>query len=557
VILGRPAPSGHVVLLHPDAERAAAVARMLRSQGHRVTVIEGGRRVVQTVVDRMPDLVLGALSFADPPLAAVVRGIRQALGADLPVVVIVDGPDTESLIEADDIIHEPVDPGELDLRVGGLLRREAERRLLRRKVQDLLGLYKISWAFSLSSGFDALFAHLAGESASLLKAEKGLVLLYDQERRTMYGQAPGFGLTAEQIAAVRYPVDGEARSRWNFRKNGPLLSNQAKADTRLLPQVVEALDLHSAIAAPMTRGPRVHGLLLVADRHNRAHFTEEDLNLLIAVAGEASVGVENMRLHEELKKANALLQEYDRLKSEFVAIVAHDFRKPLMAIRGFAELVLEEPDLPPEARQEFMRTVVSETEALARLADDTLLITRIETGELQYRWEELDLGPFLLDAVPMGLSEHSILMDVPADLPKVVVDPDKLRQVITNLVTNAVKYSPQGGSIVVRARARATEHVVVEVEDHGLGIPQDQLGRLFQKFQRVRTDEHLSLPGSGLGLYICRLIVEGHGGQIWVESELGKGSTFGFVLPVDARRARDARRAALEEAPTDPRVKKL
>jgi signal transduction histidine kinase len=294
----------------------------------------------------------------------------------------------------------------------------------------------------------------------------------------------------------------------------------------------------------MTRGPQVHGLLLVADRLQGAPFTEEDLNLLLAVAGQATVAVENLRLHEELKRANTLLQEYDRVKSEFVAIVAHDFRRPLMAIRGFAELVLEEPDLPLEARQEFMRTVISETDALASLANDTLLITRMETGEFEYAWNEIDLGPFILEAVPLGMSDHSILLDIPPDFPKIVTDVDRLRQVITNLTMNAVKYSPSGGSITVRCRERGTQHVVTEVIDHGLGIPQEQIAQLFQKFSRVRTDEHLKISGTGLGLYICRLIVEGLGGQIWVESELGKGSTFGIVLPIDARAAQKQRKSA-------------
>ena len=106
---------------------------------------------------------------------------------------------------------------------------------------------------------------------------------------------------------------------------------------------------------------------------------------------------------------------------------------------------------------------------------------------------------------------------------------------LTNLVTNAVKYSPAGGSIIVRVRERGTQHIVIEVVDHGLGIPPEQVGRLFQKFARVRSEDHMKVSGTGLGLYICRLIVEGHGGQIWVESEVGKGSTFGLALPVDAR----------------------
>jgi signal transduction histidine kinase len=197
-----------------------------------------------------------------------------------------------------------------------------------------------------------------------------------------------------------------------------------------------------------------------------------------------------------------------------------------------------------------MRTVINETDHLALLANDTLLITQIETGQLSYNFREMDVGPFLLEAVPLGLSDHSVMMDVPANFPRIWADPDRLRQVLNNLVSNGVKYSNAGSSVVVRVRERGTQHIVIEVVDHGLGIPPEQVGKLFQKFARVRTEDHLKVSGTGLGLYISRLIVEGHGGQIWVESELGKGSTFGLALPVDARTAQRAPAASGDRADT-------
>ncbi len=537
MILGPGAPAGHVVLVHSAPRRAEELAQLARNAGHRVSILEPGRRLAQEVVDRSPDVLVIGLGVTEPPAGRVVRTVRQALGSDVPVLVVVAADDPDQLVEADEVLREPADPGELGLRLGCLLRGRFERRALQRKVQDLLGLHKVSWAFSLSAGASGLYGHLSRQSAELVRARKGLVMLFQPERRQLVAQWPAFGLPEERVETLRYSVDGEARQRWNFRKNGPLMSNKAQADSRLLPELVSKTDMHQVLMVPLMRPGQFDGLLLVADRESGEPFSEDDLNLLLAVAGQATVAVENLALHEALKRQKALLEEYDRLKSEFVAIVAHDFRKPLMAIRGFAELVLEEPDLPPEARQEFMRTVINETDQLANLANDTLLITRMETGEFEFRWSEIDLGPFILDSVPLGLSDHSVLMDVPADFPRLVADPDRLRQVLNNLTTNAVKYSPEGGSILVRCRQRGSEHVVIEVVDHGLGIPEDQVGRLFQKFSRVRSDPHMAVQGTGLGLYICRLLIEGMGGQIWVESEVGRGSTFGFVLPIDARAA--------------------
>jgi len=532
VILGRRQSVGHLAVLHPNRERGEALVRTLRTAGHRVSVVEPSRPPLRAIVELAPDVLLVSLGLSDPPVGGLVRAVRQALGDDLGVLVLIAPEDPDALVEADEMIREPLDPGELDLRVSSVLRAQAERRQLQRRVQELLQLYKVSWAFSLAGGPDRLFAHLARQCAELVKAEKGLVLLFDDERRRMVAQHDGFGLTREQVDRARYAVDGEARSRWNFRRNGPLLSNNAQADTRLIAEIARNLELKQVLMVPLTRGPRVSGLLLAADRAQP--FNDDDLNLLLAMAGQAAVAVENLRLHEELKRANEKLTEYDRMKSEFVAMVAHDFRRPLMAIRGFAELVLEDSSLPQETRQEFMRTVIAETDGLAVLANDTLLITQIETGEFRFRWSEIELGQFLLETVPLGLSDHSVLLDIPPQFPRIVADRDRLRQVVTNLVSNALKYSPGGGSIDIRCRLRGSDNVGIEVIDHGLGIPQEQIGNLFQKFSRVRTDEHLRVQGTGLGLYICRLIVEGHGGQIWVESQLGKGSTFGVALPRDA-----------------------
>jgi signal transduction histidine kinase/CheY-like chemotaxis protein len=542
-------PLGHVAIVHEDPERGEELARLLRTAGHRVTVVVPGSRIVQSVVDCSPDLLLASHSLVDPSMASVVKGVRQALGDDVRILVLYGFDPQGAPSDVDDVQRaEPLQPTELHIRVSRLLRELTERRVLQKRTNELLGLYKMSWAFSLAGGADALYGHLSRHSAEMLKAERGLVLLYDSERRQLVAQAPGFGVTPEEVKRVRYKVDGEASSRWNFRKNGPLLSNKAQADTRLLAEFVGGLALQSLMVAPITRGPKILGLLAVADRTGRAPFTDEDLNLLLALAGQATIAVENLRLHDEIKKANTLLQEYDRLKSEFVGIVAHDFRRPLMAIRGFAELVLEEPDLPVETRLEFMRTVISETDHLALLANDTLLITQIETGQMSFNFREVDVGPFLLDAVPLGLSDHSVLLDVPPAFPRIWADPDRLRQVLSNLVSNAVKYSPAGGSIVVRVRERGSQHVVIEVVDHGLGIPPEQIGKLFQKFARVRSEDHLKVSGTGLGLYICRLIVEGHGGQIWVESEVDRGSTFGMSLPLDARLAQRPLLPAEKEA---------
>src|SRR6185503_6762402 len=183
-----------------------------------------------------------------------------------------------------------------------------------------------------------------------------LVLLYDPRQREMVAQSPGHGLPSRQVAMVRYPVAGDARARWNFRTNGPLVANRARQDTRMLPGLAEALEVESVLIVALPRGPEIIGLLAVADRDEGRPFDDADLSMLQTVAAQAAVGVENFRLHQQITTANQQLVDLDRLKNDFVAMVAHDFRGPLMAIRGYAEVVAEDPDLPAERVREFMKT---------------------------------------------------------------------------------------------------------------------------------------------------------------------------------------------------------
>src|SRR5262245_36659388 len=257
----RSTPAGHVAIVHTDPEQAEGLAKLLRTAGHRITLVTPGRRVVQGILDCSPDLLIGSTAITDPTLETVVRGVRQALGQDPPVLVLYQGDLKDAPAETDEILHEPVEPLELELRVDRLLRSQAERRVRERKLQELLGLYKMSWAFSLAGGSDTLYGLLARQCAELLKAERCVVFRFDTDRRQMVAQAPGFGFTPEQLGRARYSVDGEARSRWNFRKNGPLVSNKAKADTRVLTDLIEEMGVVSSLmVAPMTRGPQVQGL---------------------------------------------------------------------------------------------------------------------------------------------------------------------------------------------------------------------------------------------------------------------------------------------------------
>lgn len=226
-------------------------------------------------------------------------------------------------------------------------------------------------------------------------------------------------------------------------------------------------------------------------------------------------------------------KEVERLKEDMVAVVSHELRTPLTSLRGFAELLLNRT-FPPEKQREFLTIIHSEAVRLTNLINDFLDIQRLQAGRYVYQFAAVDLRTLLRDAVAVftsGERTHPVRLEAPDSLPLVYADASSLRQVLTNLLSNAVKFSPHGGKVTVGARPDSTD-VRVWVADRGLGIPQEALPKLFDKFYRVENHETRNIGGTGLGLAIVKEIIDAHKGALWVESESGKGSTFFFTLPV-------------------------
>ena len=224
-------------------------------------------------------------------------------------------------------------------------------------------------------------------------------------------------------------------------------------------------------------------------------------------------------------------QEVSRLKDELVSLVSHELRTPMASVLGFSELILTRQLSETKLRM-YVETIYKEAQRLSNLINDFLDIQRMESGRQVYNYIEVDLRPILRRISDVFSQQRGRLkLDIPPHLPAVRADPDRIVQTLTNLVSNGLKYSPDGGDVIIRAHLNSEGLVEVAVEDHGLGIPAEAQPHLFSKFYRVDNSDRREIGGTGLGLAISREIVEAHGGKIWLESELGKGSTFHFTLP--------------------------
>jgi signal transduction histidine kinase len=241
--------------------------------------------------------------------------------------------------------------------------------------------------------------------------------------------------------------------------------------------------------------------------------------------------------HAALEASHAKLQELDRLKSDFVSNVSHELRTPLTAIRMAVDNLLDgvSGELSPTL-QRYLTRVKENTDRLVRLIADLLDLSRIEAGRVELHPAPVPLAELFRELAeglrPMAAAKALRLEITPGPTPlRALADRDKLHQVLTNLVGNAVKFTPEGGRIRLGARPAPAGQVEVSVEDSGEGIPPEELQTIFEKFHQVRRRGQAKTQGTGLGLTIARSLIELHGGRIWVESQVGRGSTFRFTLP--------------------------
>ncbi|MEW5938283.1 MAG: ATP-binding protein [Chloroflexota bacterium] len=364
---------------------------------------------------------------------------------------------------------------------------------------------------------DALLRRIVYAASEVANAEAGSILLYDGTARMLYFQV-ATNIDEPTMRGLVVPLEGSIAG-WIVTNRRSVRINNPHEDPRFFPEVEESTGYptKSMLGVPLITKEKVVGVLEVLNKHE-GDFTDQDESLLLVLGAQAAVAIENARLFQQ-----------SDLISEFV----HEIRTPLASLNTATYLLLR-PEISREQREQIVNNIHNETLRLNTMASAFLDLARLESGRVQFRKTRFALGELVHECVDImqGKAEEDsihIQAEEVENLPLVEADRDKIKQVILNLLSNAVKYNRPNGSVVLRGDSNEQE-ISLAVQDAGIGIPEDALSHLFEKFYRVREHEGKAI-GTGLGLSICKQIIQGHNGALEVKSKLGVGTVFIMRLP--------------------------
>jgi signal transduction histidine kinase len=434
----------------------------------------------------------------------------------------------------------------MGLIIGGLVRQlgretevaeeragEAEqlRDELGRRVDLLDAANRCARALGSSLDLEQAFSLFIRELRGLVTFDRTAIVLSDESTARVIAAA-GAGAETVFPTGTRRPVAGSLLEE--ILANGQPVYRPDIRDARY-PEEREFLELglRCRLAVPLLVGPRAIGMISIV-RVEPDSFTEDEIELVSLLGRFLGSTVQNIRAYEAEKTTVDELRRLSALRADFVSLVSHELRSPMASVIGSAKTLRERwRELSPDQRESFLALIDHETGRLAELVSDVLDTSRIESGTFSYSFTDVDVGEIVRESAAVaqaGQDEVAVRADVTPPLPKMRGDRERLRQIVTNLIDNAVKYSPAGGEVEVAAFTE-NGRINVQVRDNGPGIASEHQTLIFEKFGRV-AGEHAK-PGTGLGLFIARSIAEAHGGTLEVDSDSSRGTTFTLALPVD------------------------
>ncbi|MBV6395917.1 MAG: Adaptive-response sensory-kinase SasA [Anaerolineales bacterium] len=382
-------------------------------------------------------------------------------------------------------------------------------------------LIEIARDLASTLDLDELLRRIVFAAAEITDAMAGSILLYDSTSRQLFFQV-STNMDQSTMRGLVVPLEGSIAG-WIVTNRKPVRINNPHDDPRFFPQIEQSTGFsnRSMLGVPLITKEKVVGVLEVLNKNN-GDFFDGDENLLRVLGAQAAVAIENARLFQQ---------------SDLIAEFVHELRTPLASLSTAAYLLLR-PEISQEQREQIVTSIHNETLRLSAMTSTFLDLARLESGRVQFHKTSFNLGDLLHECrnVMQGKADEmhiQIRVELAEHLPSMDADRDKIKQVLLNLISNAIKYNRPNGTVILRADSSADE-IFAAVQDTGLGIPEEALPHLFEKFYRVREHEGVA-AGTGLGLSICKQIVQGHNGTLEVKSKFGAGTAFILKLPRNSK----------------------
>lgn len=407
----------------------------------------------------------------------------------------------------------------------------ANSRLIQR-AREMKTLYEIaSTITSQPSRPQSALSSIVSIVSRSFQADLCAFYLPEEPSGDLVAQPGAFGIANDEITKLRIPLDTkESTTVEAYLTGAPVLSGDIQRER----QTAHPFNIHSLMAVPMKLEGKNIGVLRIGSCRSGV-YDEEHLRLAVLIAEEAAVIIENALLYQKLVRTAEELSHLNRRKDDFISTVSHELKTPLTTIKGFASVLASGGAGPLEDQQKrFLGIIHAAVERLQALIHHLLDVSKLESGGVKMAFKSVSLPELIRkclegSSLQMAHKRIGLKTSIPSGLPLVRADASWISQVLDNLLTNAIKFTPGGGRIEVSALDKG-QYVLISVEDSGVGIPPEEKGRIFDKFYRVPAHSQMNQPGTGLGLAIAKSVVEQHGGKIWVDSEPGKGSRFSFVL---------------------------
>jgi K+-sensing histidine kinase KdpD len=386
-------------------------------------------------------------------------------------------------------------------------------------------LIEISQQLNSTLDLGALLKKIISAARELTNTEAASIMLIEPSTGDLRFEIAS-NIAVQDMEEIIIPK-GSGIAGWVALHGEPRVINDVTQEPTWSNRVDDTIEFHtrSILAVPLRTHTKVIGVLEGINKIGGGGWTENDINTLNTLASQAAIAIENARLFQQ---------------SDFIAEMVHELRTPLAALKASTVLLLRS-DLPDNRRHDIITTMHGETERLSRLTSEFLDLARLESGRARLETSRFDTNKLLeesVDVVVQQANDKNIAISIQCDSITANADRGKIKQVLLNLLTNAIKYNKEGGWILVSAKPIINHenlpYIQVAVQDNGYGIAKEHQKHMFEKFYRV-ADTAGFTQGTGLGLAIARHIVEGHGGQITLESEVGVGSTFAFTIPQATR----------------------